>query len=271
VEDRLKRGLKKLREVDGKAGEDIANNMNDIFPDFVKYMIEYVWGDIYSRDILDLKSKEMAVVAALTAMGNTEPQLKVHINGALNVGCTINEIKEIILQMTAYSGFPACINAMNVLKNLLKERENQGIKDCIGEEPTNKVLPTERYEVGLKELCELDSHQEELLNETYKDISPDLVQLIICGQADIMARDNLNRRLRELSTISALAALGTAGPQLKFHINAGINIGLTADDIKEIMLLISVYSGFPKAINGTNALKEVLTERSIKGAGLEIE
>lgn len=270
MEDRLKRGLKKLLEVDGKAGDDVVNSMNDIFPDLVKYMIEYVWGDIYSRNILDLKSKEMAVVAALTAMGNAKPQLKVHINGALNVGCTINEIKEIILQMSAYAGFPASINAIDELKNVLKERENQGIKDCIGEEPTNRVLPTERYEVGLKELSELDSHQAELLNETYKDISPDLVQLIICGQADIMARDNLCKRLRELSTISALAALGTAVSQLKFHINAGINVGLTVDEIKEIMLLVSVYSGFPKAINGTNALKEVLTERSVK-EGVEIK
>lgn len=264
MEDRLQRGLKKLHEVDGKAGEDVINNMNDIFPDFVKYMIEYVFGDIYARNILDLKSKEMAVVAALTAMGNAKPQLKVHLNGALNVGCTINEMKEIILQISAYAGFPTSINAIDELKNVLKERENQGIKDCIGEEPTNRVLPAERYEVGLKELSKLDCHQAELLNETYKDISPDLVQLIICGQADIMARDNLSKRLRELATISALAALGTAVPQLHFHINAGINVGLTVDEIKEIMLLISVYSGFPKAINGTNALKKVLTERSAK-------
>lgn len=118
---------------------------------------------------------------------------------------------------------------------MLKERENQGIKDCIGKEPTNRVLPAKRYEVGLKELSKLDCHQAELLNETYKDISPDLVQLIICGQADIMARDNLSKRLRELAAISALAALGTAVPQLHFHINAGINVGLTVDKIKEII------------------------------------
>jgi 4-carboxymuconolactone decarboxylase len=262
MEDRLKRGYIKLREVDGSAGKDVENSLNDIFPDLVKYMIEYVWGDIYSRNILDLKSKEMAVVAALTAMGNAEPQLKVHINGALNVSCTINEIKEIILQMSAYSGFPACINAMNALKNVLKEREKQGIKDCIGDEPTNKISPMERYEVGVKELSELDSKQVNFLEETYNDFSPDLVKFIVCGQADITARNNLNKRYRELSTISALAALGTAQPQLKFHINAGLNIGLTADEIKEIMLLTTVYSGFPKAINGTNILKEVLKERN---------
>lgn len=261
MEDRLKRGYIKLREVDGKTGKDVENSLNDIFPDLVKYMIEYVWGDIYSRDTLDLKSKEMTVVAALTAMGNTEPQLKVHINAALNVGCTINEIKEIMLQMSGYSGFPSCINAVNALRTVLDERKNQGIEDCIGNKPTNKVSPDERYNIGVKELSKLDNKQVKLLEETYNDFLPDLVNFIICGQADITARNNLDKKHRELCTISALTALGTAQPQLKFHISAGLNIGLTADEIKEIMLLISVYSGFPKAINGTNILKEVIEER----------
>ncbi len=260
-ENRLERGYKKLREVDGKAGKDVENNLKDVFPDLVKYMIEYVWGDIYSRESLDLKSKEIAVVASLTASGNAEPQLKVHINGALNVGCTINEIKEIILQMSAYSGFPICINAINALKDVLNEREKQGIEDCIGDEPTNEISPMDRYDVGVKELSKLDSKQLERLEKAYNDFSPDLVKFIVYGQADIMARNNISIKYREIATIAALTALGNAQPQLKFHINAALNVGLTSDDVKEIMLLMTVYSGFPSAINGTNILKEVLDER----------
>ncbi len=72
-----------------------------------RYTIEYPFGDIYSRQGLDLKSREIATVAALSAMGNAEPpQLKVHINAALNVGCTPEEIVEIIIQMSVYAGFP---------------------------------------------------------------------------------------------------------------------------------------------------------------------
>lgn len=260
-ESRLERGYKKLSEVDGKVGKDVENSLNDVFPDLVKYMIEYVWGDIYSRDGLDLKSKEIAVVASLTALGNAEPQLKVHLSGALNVGCTINEVKEIILQMSSYSGFPTCINAMNALKDVLNKREKQGIKDVIGYEPTNKISPMDRYEVGVKQLSELDSKQLDRLEKAYNDFSPDLVKFIVCGQADITARNNINKKYREIATIAALTALGNAGAQLKFHINAGINIGITAEEVKEIMLLMTVYSGFPSAINGTNILKEVLDER----------
>lgn len=261
-ESRLERGYKKLCEVDGKAGEAVKNSLNEISPDLVKYMIEYSFGDIYSRDELDLKSKEIAVVAALTAMGNAEPQLKVHINGALNVGCTINEVKEIILQMSGYSGFPTCINGMNALKDVLNERKKEGIKDTVGEESTTKISPMDRYEVGVKELSELDSNQAAVLEKAYNNFSPDLVQLVINSYADIIARNNLSKKYRQIATIAALTALGNAKPQLKFHINAGLNVGLTAGDVKEIMLLMTVYSGFPSAINGTNILKEVLDERN---------
>ena len=92
------------------------------------YFIEYSFGDIYTRDGLDLKSKEIAVVAALTAMGTALPQLKVHLNGALNTGSSVNEVKEVILQMAVYSGFPSSINGMNALKEVLKDVVNERTK-----------------------------------------------------------------------------------------------------------------------------------------------
>lgn len=260
-ESRYERGYKKLLEIDGKAGQEVENNLKDICPDLGRYIIEYSFGDIYSREGLDLKSKEIAVVAALTALGNAEPQLKVHINGALNVGCTINDVKEVILQMSGYSGFPTCINAMNALKAVLNEREMEGIKDLAGQEPSNEVLPSERYDVGAKELSELDNNQVKVLEEAYNDFAPDLVKFVVNSYADIIGRNNLNKRYRQIATIAALTALGNARPQLKFHINGGVNVGLTVEEVKEIMLIMTVYSGFPSAINGINVLREALNER----------
>ena len=135
--DKYKRGWEKLKEIDGEAGEKVINSLKDISPDLGKFIIEYAFGDVYTRDGLDLKSKEIAVVAALTAMGTAQPQLKVHINGALNTGSSINEIKEVILQMSVYSGFPSCINGMNSLKDVLKERQENGITDKNGNSVTN--------------------------------------------------------------------------------------------------------------------------------------
>ncbi|ATZ64421.1 carboxymuconolactone decarboxylase family protein [Acinetobacter bereziniae] len=258
---RYERGWEKLKEIDGEAGEKVIQSLKDVSPDLGTYIIEYAFGDVYSRTGLDLKSKEIAVVAALTAMGNAQPQLKVHINGALNTGTSINELKEVILQMSGYSGFPSSINAMNILKDVLVERKKQGIHDEIGK-TASKINHVDRLKLGEDELSQLDSQQVDRLKTAYAEFSPELLKFILeYGYADIYARDNLSKQYRQIATIAALTALGTAQPQLKFHIHAGLNIGLSETEIKEIMLLMSVYSGFPSAINGTNVLKQVLAER----------
>jgi len=121
--DRYHRGWEKLKEVDGEAGERVIESLKDIAPDFARYLIEFPFGDIYCRPALDLKSREIAVVAALTALGNVAPQLKVHINGALNVGCTRQEVIEVIMQMAVYAGFPAALNGLFAAKEIFKERD----------------------------------------------------------------------------------------------------------------------------------------------------
>ncbi len=115
-------GLELLSKIDGEAGHNVINSLQDICPDLAKYTIEFPFGDIYARPALDLRSREIATVAALTALGNCKPQLKVHLNAALNVGCSEDEVKEIILQMAVYAGFPAALNGMFAFKEVLAER-----------------------------------------------------------------------------------------------------------------------------------------------------
>jgi 4-carboxymuconolactone decarboxylase len=121
---RYSRGWAKLREIDGHAGERVIDALADIAPDFAKYLIEFPFGDIYSRPQLDLKTREIGVVAALTALGNATPQLKVHIHGALNVGCTRDEVVEIMMQMAVYAGFPAALNGLFAAKEVFAERDS---------------------------------------------------------------------------------------------------------------------------------------------------
>jgi 4-carboxymuconolactone decarboxylase len=125
-QDRYRRGWEKLKEVDGEAGERVVDSLKDIAPDFARLLIEFPFGDIYSRPGLDLKSREIAVVAALTALGNAVPQLKVHIHGALNVGCTRQEVIEVIMQMAVYAGFPSALNGLFAAKEVFKERDDLG-------------------------------------------------------------------------------------------------------------------------------------------------
>lgn len=116
--DRYQRGWEKLREIDGEVGEQVVQSLHDIAPDFARYLIEFPFGDIYARPGLDLKSREIAVVAALTALGNAALQLKVHIQGALNVGVSRDEIVETIMQMAVYAGFPAALNGLSAAKEV---------------------------------------------------------------------------------------------------------------------------------------------------------
>ncbi len=128
--ERYERGWQRLQEVDGAAGERVLSALADIAPEFATYLIEFPFGDIYSRPGLDLKSREIAVVAALTAVGNAAPQLKVHIHGALNVGCSRQEVLEVIMQMAVYAGFPAALNGLFAAKEIFAERDALKTKDA---------------------------------------------------------------------------------------------------------------------------------------------
>ena len=116
--ERFITGQEMLQKVDGQGGDAVVESLQDIAPDFAQYLIEFPFGDIYSRPGLDLRSREIATVAALTALGNAAPQLKVHIGAALHVGLTQDEIIEVIMQMAVYAGFPAALNGLFAAKEV---------------------------------------------------------------------------------------------------------------------------------------------------------
>ena len=118
-------GQKMLQQVDGKGGNAVVESLKDIAPDFARYLLEFPFGDIYARPGLDLRSREIATVAALTAKGNAAPQLKVHIAAALHVGLTQEEIVEVIMQMAVYAGFPAALNGLFAAKEVFTSHQDK--------------------------------------------------------------------------------------------------------------------------------------------------
>src|SRR5580700_3013653 len=98
-DDRYRRGLAKLGEIDENAAQRLIDSLADIAPDFARYVVEFPFGDIFSRPGLDLRTRELITVAALTAMGHAAPQLKAHIQLALGAGCNRREVTETIIQM----------------------------------------------------------------------------------------------------------------------------------------------------------------------------
>jgi 4-carboxymuconolactone decarboxylase len=123
MESRFEKGLKRLKEVDGVEGDRVLEALADICPDLGRYIVEFGFGDVYSRPGLTLQQRELATVAALTALGTAGPQLKVHLAAALNVGLSRTEIVETIVQMSLYAGFPAALNGLFAAKEVFAAHE----------------------------------------------------------------------------------------------------------------------------------------------------
>jgi 4-carboxymuconolactone decarboxylase len=119
---RYQRGLAKLTEIYGEKGQQLLDSLQGIAPDLGRYIVEFAFGDIHCRPGLDLKSREIATVAALTSLGTAGPQLRAHIHAALGAGCSKQEVVEIIMQMALYAGFPAALNGIQAAKEVFAER-----------------------------------------------------------------------------------------------------------------------------------------------------
>ncbi len=118
----FQRGVELLQQVDGKGGKDVIENLQSVSPDLGKYIIEYAFGEIYTREALGLRDRELVTISSLAAMGDCAPQLKVHLNGALNCGITEEEILETFLHLSVYCGFPKAINAILTAKEVFGDR-----------------------------------------------------------------------------------------------------------------------------------------------------
>lgn len=121
--NRFERGVQKLKEIDGIGGENVIVSLQNVAPDLGKYIIEFAFGDIYCRKGLNLQEREMVTITSLLTAGGCEPQLEVHINGALNVGITPNKVVETFLQCIPYTGFPKVLNAITVAKKVFADRK----------------------------------------------------------------------------------------------------------------------------------------------------
>ncbi|MGE4240459.1 carboxymuconolactone decarboxylase family protein [Ramlibacter sp.] len=118
--ERYLRGEINLERVDGRTGVEVVENLSQSFPDMAKYLVEYPFGDIYERPGLGLREREIAVIAALCALGNAGPQLRVHIHASLHVGVTPKEIVEVMMMMSVYAGFPAALNGLAAVREVFE-------------------------------------------------------------------------------------------------------------------------------------------------------
>ncbi len=124
--ERFDRGWATVAKINGPARDQQFQTLGEVAPDFARWIVESVYADVLSRPQLPLRDRELATVAALTALGNAPGQLKAHVEGALNVGLSREEIVEVIAQMAVYAGVPAAIRGLQTAKETFAERDAAG-------------------------------------------------------------------------------------------------------------------------------------------------
>lgn len=191
-----------------------------------------------TNNSLSPQEQGLAAVSALTATGDLD-NLKIQVNTALDAGLTINEIKEAMVQLYAYVGFPRSLNALNTFKTVLDERKAKGIKDAEGKTIIVENKVADKYEQGRKVIEELTGTPQSKPAPGFGEFAPRIDAFLKEHLfADIFASDVLSYQQRELVTISALAAIPGLEPQLQSHINMGMNTGITAEQISAVFDII---------------------------------
>ena len=121
MSDRYERGLKNYLDIQGDVAKDELAKLQEVFPELARLLTEYAFGDVLCRPGLDIKTRELVTIGMLSALGNAGPQLKGHIKTALDLGCSRDQIMEVIIQTTVYAGFPAALNAAELARQVLAD------------------------------------------------------------------------------------------------------------------------------------------------------
>ncbi|MCX5383976.1 carboxymuconolactone decarboxylase family protein [Streptomyces sp. NBC_00083] len=258
TDERFERGLALLRTIGGEEHPAVLGSLADIAPGLGRMTVAFAYGDVLARPGLGLRGRQIATVGALAAMGNAAPQLRFHIDGALNVGVSPAEIVEILIQTAVYAGFPAALNGIAAAREVFASRSDLAA-DPVGTEPP----AGDRYERGLAKLAEVDGHAADEVVASLRDIAPDLMRYIVeFAFGDIYARPGLDLKSRELAAVAMCTALGTAAPQLRVHLHGLLNVGGTREEAVEVITQMASYAGFPAALNGMTAARQVFAERA---------
>ena len=208
---------------------------------------------------LNARQQGIVTIAAFTAKGDME-KLKTALNEGLDAGLTVNEIKEILVHLYAYTGFPRSLNGIGAFMTVMEEREKKGIKDEIGKEAGPLPANKSSIELGTEIQTRLIGAP---ATGKYIAFAPAIDQFLkghLFG--DIFGRDNLDFQSREVTTISALASMEGVNSQLQSHFNIGFNTGLTEAQMRGLISVLGAKVGKKEADNANEILGKVLSDRA---------
>ncbi|MFN8256208.1 MAG: carboxymuconolactone decarboxylase family protein [Bacteroidales bacterium] len=211
--------------------------------------------------LLSAKEQSIISIAALTAKGDLS-KLKTEFEAGLDAGLTINQIKEELVHLYAYCGFPRSIRGLQTFMEVLDERKANGIIDRDGKEASPINENEIKYERGKKVLEELTKLPQPEKLSGYSAFAP-VIDTFLKEHlfADIFERDVLSYRERELVTISVISTIGGAEPMLNSHLKICLNVGLTPEQLQQFVKILKTTIGKKEAKDAQAVLNEVLKNR----------
>ncbi len=213
---------------------------------------------------LNGKEKSIIIISSLAAKGDLN-KLKSGLQEGLKAGLTVNEIKEVLVHLYAYCGFPRSIRGLQTFMEVLKDRVTKGINDTTGKAASPINTDNSKYERGKKILGELTKMPQPNILSGYSAFAPAIDSFLKEHLfADIFERDILTYAQRELVTISVIATIGNADPMLQSHLGISLNVGITSDQLKEFVKIIKTTAGKKNAKSAGAVLEKVLKSRQLQ-------
>jgi 4-carboxymuconolactone decarboxylase len=217
--------------------------------------------DMNSNKELSPGEQRIITIAALTAKGDLS-KLKTELNAGLEAGLTKTQIKEVLIHLYAYCGFPRSIRGLQTFMDVLNERKAKGMNDALGEEASPIQEERSKYERGKEILGKLTGMPQDGPKTGYSAFAPEIdIFLKEHLFADIFERDVLTYAQRELVTISVLSAIGGVEPMLRSHLAISLNVGLTPTQLNQFVDIIKSTVGEKEAQDALEVLDEILKNR----------
>ncbi|MEU9031683.1 carboxymuconolactone decarboxylase family protein [Streptomyces sp. NPDC048383] len=261
--DRMERGLRTLRRIEATERPGILDGFQDIAPGFGELIVGFAFGDVCSRPGLELPTRQLVTVAALTALGNAAPQLEFHVRGARNVGCGRRDIVETVLHLSDHAGFPATLGALNVVRTVFAA-EAANAAAVTGRSARAPGARTHGGQGGQGGHDGQGNHGEQAL-AAVRAVDPALADFFgenAFGNPDpATPPGGLDPLTRAIVSVAACTAIGTRRQQLMAHVHEVLDAGGTRQDAVETILQMAVYAGVPAAVNGLNAARDVFHTR----------
>ncbi|MBB3916205.1 carboxymuconolactone decarboxylase family protein [Rhizobium fabae] len=241
-EDRQKhlRGLAVLKQIGGENFGGPVSQLARFSEDLARFTIQYPYGDVLSRDGLDLRTRQILTTATLLAHGSAQSQLSFHLNGLLNAGGTPDDVVDLLFISAGLIGFPTAINAVPIVRDILADRGETNNATEAQASPAIPDISSDRLAVLDRVAPEFLKWREQVLDE------------------EIFCAVHLEPRLAHLASAAMLGARGKVGASFDAHIASALATGATHSDIVEMVIQLSVYSGFPAALNAAGRANNVL-------------